>query len=121
MNIEPTAPAQDILSVFVNEVVDGDTFETSEGYSIRLADIDAPEIWEPNFFQSFNYLESLIENKTVILDIDNETITDQYGRYVCLVYIEYNSSHCLNVNKALVEGGYARVDNYLNNEFEPST
>ena len=41
---EPEPPSQDIFEALVADVIDGDTFDTSEGYSIRLADIDAPEI-----------------------------------------------------------------------------
>jgi endonuclease YncB( thermonuclease family) len=117
---EPEAPSQDIFEALVVEVIDGDTFDTSEGYRIRLADIDAPEIDELGYLESTEYLELLVEDKTVILNIDSVTGTDPYGRYVCLVYVEYNSTHCLNVNQALVEGGYAVIDNYTNNEFEPN-
>ena len=102
-------------------MIDGDTFDTSEGYRIRLADIEAPEIGDSGCLESAEYLESLVENKTVTLDIDSVTGTDPYGRYVCLVYVEYNTTYCLNVNQALIEGGYAVVDNYTNNEFEPTT
>jgi endonuclease YncB( thermonuclease family) len=118
---EPEAPSQDIITVHVVNVVDGDTFDTSEGYTIRLADVDAPELGENGYLDSTEYLEYLIEDKTVILDIDSVTGTDPYGRYVCLVYVEYNSTHCLNVNQALVYGNFAVIDNYSNNEFEPST
>jgi len=117
---EPEAPTQDIITVSVNDVVDGDTFHTYEGYTIRLADINAPEIGQPGYLSSVEYLELLIENKTLTLDIDSKTGTDQYGRYVCLVYIEYNSTHWLNVNQALIEQGYAILNNYSNNEFEPA-
>ena len=117
---EPEAPSQDIFEALVVDVIDGDTFDTTEGYRIRLADIDAPEINETGYLDSTEYLELLVENKNVTLNIDSVTGTDPYGRYVCLVYIEYNSTHCLNVNQALVEGGYAVIDNYTNNEFEPN-
>ena len=85
-----------------------------------IVDIDAPEINETGYLESTEYLELLVENKNVTLNIDSITGTDPYGRYVCLVYVEYNSIHCLNVNQALVEGGYAVIDNYTNNEFEPN-
>jgi endonuclease YncB( thermonuclease family) len=116
---EPEAPSQDIITVYVDDVIDGDTFDTSEGYRIRLADVDAPEIGETGYLESAEYLELLVEDKTVTLDIDSISGTDPYGRYVCLVYVEYNSTHSLNVNQALVDGGYVVVDNYTNNEFEP--
>ena len=119
--ISPVAPTQDIISVYVTNVIDGDTFDTLDGYTIRLADIDAPEIGETGYLQATEYLESLIEGKTVTLDIDSLTGTDPYGRYVCLAYIQYNSTHCININQALIEQNYAIIDNYTNNEFEPTT
>ena len=117
----PETPTEDRITVFVNDVIDGDTFDTAEGYRIRLADIDAPEISETGYLESAEYLELLVEDKTVILDIDSITGTDPYGRYVCLVFVEYNSTHSMNVNHALVTGGYAEVDDYTNNEFDPTT
>lgn len=118
---EPEPPTEDIINVFVNDVIDGDTFDTTEGYRIRLADIDAPELGETGYLEATEYLELLIEDKTVTLDIDSKTGTDPYGRYVCLVYVVYNSTHSLNVNQALVIEGYAKIDDYSNNEFDPTT
>ena len=117
----PEPPIEDIISVTIDTVVDGDSFNTTGGYRIRLADINAPEIDEPNYFESKEYLGMLIENKIAILDVDSLTGFDQYGRYVCLVYVQYNSTHSLNVNQALVDGGFAIVDDYTNNEFNPTT
>ena len=99
---DSTESIRDIITVFVEDVTDGDTFDTAEGFTIRLADINAPEIYEPGYLESTEYLELLIEGKTVILDIDSITGTDPYGRYVCLVFVEYNSTHYMNVNQALV-------------------
>jgi endonuclease YncB( thermonuclease family) len=118
---EPTPSTEDIISVFVNDVIDGDTFDTAEGYRIRLADVDAPETDESGYLESVEYLELLVEDKTVCLDIDSISVTDPYGRYVCLVFVEYNSTHYMNVNQALVIGNYAEVDDYTNNEFDPNT
>lgn len=118
---EPTPPMEEIISVFVNDVIDGDTFDTAEGYRIRLADVDAPEIDETGYLESVEYLELLVEDKTICLNIDSISVTDPYGRYVCLVFVEYNSTHYMNVNQALVIGNYAEVDDYTNNEFDPNT
>jgi hypothetical protein len=104
----------------VDYVIDGDTFETITGYDIRLADIDAPEDGEWGYHTSRRYLDDLILDKIVYLDIDNITVTDPYGRLICLVYIRENSTHFLNVNKALVTGGYADVWNFTDNEFDPA-
>lgn len=118
---DPQTPSTDICNVFVSDVIDGDTFDTSEGFRVRLADIDAPEISESGYAEATQYLQSLIEEKIVTLDIDSDTGTDIYGRYVCLVYAVHNSSHFLNVNQALLTEGFATVSDYTNNEFSPST
>jgi hypothetical protein len=63
----------------------------------------------------------LVKGKQVYLDVDDITRTDSSGqRLVCVVYVDYNSTHYENVNKALLEGGYAVVWDHDNNEFEPS-
>ena len=112
-------PFVDKITVHVDYVIDGDTFNTSKQVRIRLADIDAPESDEAGYTNSTNYLTSLIENKSVILDVDNMTMTDPHDRLVCLVYIQYNSTHLLNVNKAMLDEGYASFSDFTNNEFNP--
>ena len=105
-------------TAFVTRVIDGDTFEISSGERIRLADVDCPEYYEYGYSQAKDYLTSQIDGKTVYLDIDDIYRTDRYGRLVCVVYVDYDSTHLMNVNKALLDGGYAVISNY-NNEFSP--
>lgn len=104
----------------VTYVVDGDTFDVGSGSRIRLADIDAPEQCEEGYAASRKFLSSLILGKTVYLDVDNLTGADPYGRLICLAYIRENSTHFLNVNKALLSGGYAAEYNFTNNDFDPA-
>jgi len=99
-------------------VIDGDTFDTTSGDRIRLADIDAPEYGESGYYDAKQCLENLIEGKTVYLDIDDIYETDPYGRLVCVVYVRHSSTHYKNVNKALLVEGVAVISNYYN-EFNP--
>ena len=100
-------------------IVDGDTFDISSGDRIRLADVDTPERDEAGFYEASEFLSLLIYHKKVYLDIDDINIYDTYGsRLVCLVYVDYNSTHFLNVNKALLVGDYAYISDY-DNEFSP--
>jgi adenine-specific DNA methylase len=62
----------------------------------------------------------LIENKVVYIDIDDYGSTT-YNRMVGVAYLRYNSTHLLNVNKELLDKGYAIVWDYSDNEFNPST
>jgi len=112
-------PGEDNIEVYVTEVIDGDTFNTFQGYTVRLADIDAPEIGEVGFSESTAFLENLIENRTVIIDIDDVSRTDPYGRYVCVVFVDWNSTHHLNVNQDLLVENHAVIYDFSNNEFDP--
>jgi len=103
----------------VSWVIDGDTFDTTSGDRIRLADVDAPEKGKSGYYDARNFLIELVYDKTVYLDIDDIHKIDIYGRLVCVVYVGYNSTHFKNVNKALIVEGYAVIDDYDNNEFNP--
>jgi len=81
---------------YVSYIQDGDTFQTSAGDWIRLADVDTPESWESGYYEAKNVLSQLINKKEVYLDVDYITVTDPYGRYVCLVYVDYNATHYLS-------------------------
>ena len=105
----------------VARVIDGDTFILHSGETVRLADVDCPEYNENGYSEATDYLTGLINGEFVYLDIDDVSRTDSYGRLVCVVYVEYNSTHCINVNKALLANGYAVEWDHSDNEFNPST
>lgn len=90
-------------TVFVTRVIDGDTFETSDGEKIRLLGINAPEKHEYYYEESTEFLKDLIENKYVRLEGD-ETDKDWYGRELRYVYIGNEF-----VNVLMLEEGYARI------------
>ena len=105
----------------VTRVIDGDTFDISTGDRIRLADVDAPEYYESGYSEATDYLSSLIDGKTVYLDVDDVYTYDYSGkgdRLVCVAYVDYDSTHLMNVNKALLDEGYAVISDYYN-EFSP--
>jgi endonuclease YncB( thermonuclease family) len=114
--------AQEVNSVAtVTTVIDGDTFYTSND-RVRLADINAPKNGtEPGYSIAKYALSSLVGGKTVYLDTDQKTGRDPYGRLIAVVYVKVNSTHYLNVNKALLVQGVAIETDYTNNEFTPST
>jgi len=107
-------------SSVVSSVTDGDTFETTSEGTVRLADIDAPEYYEYGYQAARDFLISLIYGKAVYLDIDDIYRTGTYGRLICVAYVNYNSTHYLNVNKALLVEDYTEISNY-DNEFSPYT
>lgn len=103
-----------------DRVIDGDTFDTTTEGRIRLADVDAPERGESGYYNAKNLLDEFISGKTVYLDIDDIYRTGPYGRLICVVYVDHNSTHLMNVNKALLLEGAVVTDNY-HNEFNPYT
>ncbi len=111
----------------VNQVIDGDTFRCAPSVNngtyieakIRLADVNAPELDTPEGVEAKKALEELILGKIVYLDVDDKYGTDIYGRWVAVAYIRYNDTSILNVNKWLVDNGYATISDY-DNEFDPS-
>lgn len=107
----------------VSSVTDGDTFDTTTKGTIRLADINAPEYYQAGGDAATNYLNSTVYGKTVYLNIDDVYVYDYNGtgsRLVCVVYVEYNQTHYLNVNKAILVAGHAEIDDF-ENEFNPDS
>ena len=107
----------------VNNNIDVDTFDVvtanSAQYRIRLADLNASEIGQVGYQEAKDYLTASIYRKQVYLDIDNVYFWDfrgQGNRLVCATYVEFNSTHLLNINKAIVESGKVEQKDY-DNEF----
>ena len=103
---------------YVTKVIDGDTIDVSNFGRIRLADIDCPETGEAGYYDSKNYLSSLVYNKLVYIDKDEKL--GPYDRFICIIYVRWNSTYLLNVNEALLNKGFAVISNYQN-EFNPYT
>ena len=111
----------DLVST-VNHIQDGDTFALESGHWVRLADIDTPESGEFGYYEAGAYLYDLIYQKKVYLDIDDVYTYDYEGtgnRLVCLVYVPFNETHYLNVNKALLVSRHAVIYEFYN-EFTPN-
>ncbi|MCS6783783.1 MAG: thermonuclease family protein [Candidatus Caldarchaeum sp.] len=104
----------------VYRVVDGDTFDAFPSGRVRLADVNTPERGEPGYTEATNALRSVVEGKTVYLDVDDTAVMDAYNRLVALVYVDFNATHVLNVNLWLVLNNHARINDFRN-EFNPAT
>ena len=105
----------------VSAVIDGSSFQLSSGETIKLAAIDTPSSGQAGYSESKNYLTTLIQGKTVILDTGATAITDQQGRLLCVVYLDYNSTHFENINMAMIQNGYAAPNSQNINGFDPGT
>jgi Staphylococcal nuclease homologue len=105
----------------VSAVIDGSSFQLGSGETIKLAAIDAPISGQPGYSESKNYLTTLIQGKPVYLDTGVAATTDQQGRLLCVVYLDYNSTHYENVNMAMIQNGYAAPNNQNSNGYDVGT
>ncbi|UCD05705.1 MAG: thermonuclease family protein [candidate division WOR-3 bacterium] len=85
----------------VTEVIDGDTFRTATGSSVRLLGINAPEINDPGGDIAKHALAWMIMNKEVRM-VTDVTDKDDYGRLLRYVFVGD-----VNVNAEMVRLGYA--------------
>jgi len=111
--------------LYVKRVVDGDTFELSDGQKERLLGIDTPEKYESNKLDkdaelskqdkatvkklgklASDYVKGFVEGKNVRLERDpvNDD-RDRYGRLLRYVYLEDGTC----VNAKIITEGYAQV------------
>jgi micrococcal nuclease len=127
--------ASDEASGVVTNVVDGDTFDIRiektdpriiyEIERVRLADVDCPEMGTQEGPPAAIFTTEVLLGKRVWLDIDDLSGDgrDPYERLLAVVYLE-DLNGFINVtpfNRLLVDAGFAVVDDYTNNEFDPVT
>lgn len=87
-------------NVYVVKIVDGDTFDDSDGNRYRMYGIDAPEKGQPFGKTAKRFLAGMIINKNVRIEVMS---ADRYGRSVCKVYDENNT----DVGAAMLKAGLA--------------
>jgi endonuclease YncB( thermonuclease family) len=90
-------------------IVDGDTIKgivDGKEITVRLVEIDAPEMDQPFGVESKKFLEKLIENKKVTLITEGK---DRYGRTLGELFVNKD-----NINEKMVKSGFAWVyDRYV--------
>lgn len=69
-------------TVEVKRVVDGDTFVTSSGETIRLANVDAPELGTPGGISARKRLQRAVAGKIVCI---YPKLIDRYGRTIAAI------------------------------------
>lgn len=70
---------------------------------------------EKSYDEATQFLESLVYDKEVYVDIDDIYGTDPYDRIVAVIYVYYDDAHLKNVNQALLDKGHAEI---MNNDYE---
>ncbi len=107
---------QPSVSGLVIEVVDGDTIEVSGLGTVRLVGINTPEKGQPGYQEALEFVRSNYLGKTVLVDVDDESPRDPYGRILGVVY--FNGT---NVNAQLLRCGLAKILYLPPSEFDPSS
>ena len=86
----------------VSRVIDGDTVELTTGERVRFIGIDTPERGDARFDAATERNATLIEGKTVTLDVCEENAKDRYGRTLAYVIVGATV-----VNEVLLREGHA--------------
>ena len=96
----------------IKRVVDGDTvhvFSKGEVLKVRLVEIDTPEMDQPHGQEAKEYLENLLKDGYINLDISG---TDIYKRKLGRVYWKEK-----DINRLMVKSGHAWVyDQYVTDQ-----
>ena len=108
--------------ITVGRVIDGDTFETSDGRRVRLVGVNTPESTiraEAYGKEASSYTISKLEGKQVWMqkDVSNR---DRYSRYLRIVWLEVpsndmdeNEIRTKMFNAYLVLNGYAEPSTFI--------
>ncbi len=114
----PSKTSHERKEVLVQSVIDGDTIiiATESGdQKVRLIGIDTPEVdpaqGGPECYakEASEYLRGLLQDSLVLLEVDSsQADSDTYGRLLRFVF----RADGTNVNKLLVENGYATEFTY---------
>ncbi len=92
-------------------VVDGDTFELSNGTKVQIWGIDAPELQQAYGKEAKNWLHKTICESSVKLKIQVKG-SDPLGRTIGQVYIDGSQRRTSNVGTLMVKAGLAWFDDY---------
>lgn len=98
-----TAQEKSHEEIIVSKIIDGDTFELSDGSRVRLIGVDTPEIDRPYYDRAVAQAESLLLGKRIKYETDVET-RDRYGRSLWYVFAD-----SVFVNDAMIRNGMGRV------------
>ncbi len=82
-------------------IIDGDTFQTASGETIRLLCVDTPEEKQTGYDEAKTYLSSLVLGKNIILEKDGQ---DKYNRTLAWIITDG-----ININKAIADNGFGSL------------
>lgn len=95
------------------DVVDGNTIQVYGVGKVQLSQVKTPDMNESGFSDAKNFVKDRCLGKMVYLDIDGKQPTDRYGRTLAIVYSDGE-----DINRALIDGGMARISYFEPSEFK---
>lgn len=123
--VSPTYAFPAEVSGIVTNVEDGNTFDLLivEGdprimtslIRVMLADLVCPDIATAEGRSSRYYAQSILQDRLVYLDIDDQSGEDSYGSWVAVAYLsDFGGfiNRSLNFNRILVDSGYACISDH---------
>ncbi|WP_240465279.1 thermonuclease family protein [Neobacillus thermocopriae] len=118
---QEAAASMGLIAATVSRVIDGDTFELSDGSKVRLVGVNTPESTnrhEQYGKEASNYTKTKLEGKNIWLQKDVSE-TDRYGRLLRIVWLavptsdsDENEIRSKMFNADLVINGYAEPSTY---------
>lgn len=84
---ETLVPSGTESLVFVEKIIDGDSFILSNRDSLRLIGVDTPEEGEPFHDMAADFAESTLLGRVVRIEYDRERI-DRYGRHLIYLFVD---------------------------------
>ncbi|WP_237565119.1 thermonuclease family protein [Parageobacillus thermoglucosidasius] len=117
---EALAKKFNLEAATVARVVDGDTFELTDGRKVRLIGVNTPESTtrhEQYGKEASNYTSSKLAGKTVWLQKDVSE-TDRYGRLLRIVWLQVPND---DMSEKEIRSKMFNADLVLNGYAEPST
>jgi micrococcal nuclease len=118
---QEAAASMGLVAATVSRVIDGDTFELSDGSKVRLVGVNTPESTnrhEQYGKEASNYTKTKLEGKNIWLQKDVSE-TDRYGRLLRIVWLavptsdsDENEIRSKMFNADLVINGYAEPSTY---------
>jgi micrococcal nuclease len=105
--------------VYMQTVVDGDTFILESGETVRLAEVNAPEVGECGAKEATTMLGKVLAGKPLRL-VKDEVGQDSFGRLTRIVVIDSENARARNViaQEYLAERGLVRYSPHGNRAYQ---
>ncbi len=100
-NFSMPARPENLETIRVDYVIDGDTLDLEDGNRVRLIGINTPERDQAYYAEATEFLKNRVEGKTVALEFDVE-VTDQFDRTLAYIWLDDSL-----INAEIVLNGYA--------------